>query len=334
MPTEMLLWQINGDQPVAVCREKLDLESRLEEWLRHDIGLVSADLLLIGQQVETDYGGLIDLLAVDVVGNLVILELKRDRTPRDIVAQALDYASWVEELGHESIAEIASGFLEGEALEDAFQKKFREDLPEVVNERHRIYIVASSIDMATERIVKYLSETHDVDINVATFAYFKTSQGEFLGRSLLLDETQVQTRAESKSKRKPPRSWDELRGFAEQNGVLELYDRALSALRPLHDSANRTRTNVALVGFMGEDKARNTITSIYPEASSPERGLVMQFFVDRLCQYFRIQEQELRQILGPPAKDVGTWNPDATWCFDAGRLDSLIDLFRDSKKTK
>ena len=162
---------------------------------------------MIGQQVETAYGGLIDLLAIDPVGNLVILELKRDKTPRDIVAQVLDYASWAQDLSHESIEEIANGFLKNGTFEQVFREKFQAELPDVLNERHRMYIVASSLDSATERIVRYLSETHDVDINVATFAYFKTGEGELLGRSLLLDETEVQIRAESKSKRKPPRSW-------------------------------------------------------------------------------------------------------------------------------
>jgi RecB family endonuclease NucS len=103
MPTEIKLWRIDGEHPVTISREKLDLESRIEEWLRQDIGLVSDNLLVIGQQVSTDYGGSIDLLAIDHVGNLVVLELKRDKTPRDIVAQVLDYASWVQGLNHESI---------------------------------------------------------------------------------------------------------------------------------------------------------------------------------------------------------------------------------------
>ena len=41
---------------------------------------------------------------------LVLIELKRDRTPRDVVAQALDYASWVEELQAEDIAAIYRRF--------------------------------------------------------------------------------------------------------------------------------------------------------------------------------------------------------------------------------
>ena len=77
MPTEIMLWRIEDDTPKPVSQNKLDLESRLENWIRDDIGLVNDDLLVIGQQVPTDHTGEIDLLAMDSDGNLVILELKR-----------------------------------------------------------------------------------------------------------------------------------------------------------------------------------------------------------------------------------------------------------------
>lgn len=332
MPTTIKLWQIEDEKPIIVKEHKIDLESRLEEWLCNDIALVSNNLLVIGQQVETSYRDKIDLLAIDKQGNLVILELKRDKTVRNIVGQTLDYASWIQNLGHEEINKIFNDFLNSTTLEKAFQEKFDENLPEVLNERHRIYIVASSLDSATERIIKYLSETHDVDINVVNFVYFKTEQGEFLARSLLLDETEVQSRAENKSKRKPPRSWEELRELAEKNGVVDLYNEALSKLRPLHDSENRTRTNVALIGYMGENKVRNTIISIYPEFSNAERGLVLQILVDRLCEYFNIREEEFRAILGPTAKDVNTWAPNYSWYFDKQHLDDFINLLSAAKK--
>ncbi len=183
MPTEIRLWRIDGERPTPVEQQKLDLEARIENWIRHDVALINNDLLIIGQQVPTGYGGFIDLLCIDPVGNLVILELKKDKTPRDIVAQVLDYASWVEKLEAEEIQAIANRLLRPNTLEQAFREKFKTDLPEVLNERHRMYVVASSLDSATERIIKYLSESHKVDINAATFSYFKTQQAELLGRS-------------------------------------------------------------------------------------------------------------------------------------------------------
>jgi len=37
---------------------------------------------------------------------LHVLELKRERTPRDVVAQILDYGSWVAELSHADVLGI------------------------------------------------------------------------------------------------------------------------------------------------------------------------------------------------------------------------------------
>ena len=51
-------------------------------------------ILIIGRQVLTNLGSLIDLLGLDTFGNTVIIELKRGKTPRETVAQLLEYASF------------------------------------------------------------------------------------------------------------------------------------------------------------------------------------------------------------------------------------------------
>ena len=99
MPKEIRVWQVNpGDELREVPRKSLDLESRLEVWIEQDISVLSDDLLVIGRQVLTDYGDYIDLLCLDRSGDVVVVELKRDTTPREVTAQALDYASWVRDL--------------------------------------------------------------------------------------------------------------------------------------------------------------------------------------------------------------------------------------------
>lgn len=339
MPSEMRLWQIRDDQPVHVPQDSLDLESRLEGWLRDDIGMVNDGLLVIGQQVETEYGGIIDLLAIDSSGDLVILELKRDRTPRDIVAQALDYASWVQRMDYEDVLDCASNFFkqigDDKTLEQVFRDKFGEDLPDIINADHRIYIVASSLDSATERIVEYLSETHGVDINAATFAYFKVGDDELIGRSMLLDEEIVQTRAETRSpsrRRRRNATEEELREVACENGVAALWDHALSVLPPLFQNRNARFSQTTMTWYGEAAVSKNAaIIGIVPGQSSAETGLTLRFSYKRISEHFCVPEIDVRRVNGDDSPTSETVDPPYDSHFDdhffnSERIDSLVAL--------
>src|SRR5262245_21314541 len=115
MPIELALWRLEGSSTLTVPSTSLDTERRLEEILEGDIGILGLDrLLLIGRQVPTRFGKFIDLLALGPTGELFVIELKRDRTPREVVAQALDYGSWIGGLGYEEIASIFAEYTHGE----------------------------------------------------------------------------------------------------------------------------------------------------------------------------------------------------------------------------
>ena len=83
MSFKMKLWQVAGDKLADIDKVILDNEKRLEDWVAADSSILGMELLLIGRQVTTSYRGHIDLLGIDSEANLVILELKRDKTPRD-----------------------------------------------------------------------------------------------------------------------------------------------------------------------------------------------------------------------------------------------------------
>src|SRR5215218_7320995 len=159
MSIQMQLWSIEADRPVRLPSAKLDLEARLERWICQDLSLVGEDLLLLGSQVATAYGQAIDILALDRQGNLVILELKRGRTPRDVVAQVLDYASWVHGLSATEIESLAAANRQ-RPLEDLYREVFHADLPDSLNEEQRLVIVATELDPQSERIVQFLSARH------------------------------------------------------------------------------------------------------------------------------------------------------------------------------
>lgn len=180
MSFNMLLWGVESARLVGLEKQRLDNEDRLEEWIAVDSSLLGLNVLIIARQLRTPTGGRIDLLAIDQQGNLLILELKRDRTPREVVAQALDYASWVSGLLPNQIEDFAREYLE-KPLAEAFHERFETYLPEILNNDHQIVIVASVLDDSSERIVQYLSSRHSLNINVVFFTCFKQGKKEFVG---------------------------------------------------------------------------------------------------------------------------------------------------------
>ena len=113
----------------------MPLESKLEGLIEADPSMLGQPLMLIGRQVPTGFGTYIDLLAIDFDGTVHVLELKRDRTPRDVIAQALDYGSWVTGLGHEEVLNLHAGYRPGHVFEQDFADFFGADPPRRSTER-------------------------------------------------------------------------------------------------------------------------------------------------------------------------------------------------------
>lgn len=195
MSTEVGLWRLAHDGPARVAVAKLAAEDELEELVMRDPSVLGEPpLLIIGRQVHTAHGGRIDLLGLDETANVHVLELKRDQTPRDVVAQTLDYTSWASALGHADLTEIYGHFaakyqLSDATLEAAFDGAFDSSLPDLVNAGHQMTVMASSPDSATERIVRFLAETYGVAINMVYFRYFEDDGRRYLARTWLLPES-------------------------------------------------------------------------------------------------------------------------------------------------
>lgn len=209
MPIHNAIWTVN-DQPQPLAEGKLASERELEDMIVSAPRILSDEWMLIGRQERTGNGGIIDLLAIAPDGALVLIELKRDRTPREVVAQAIDYACWVERLEAEDIAAIYERFAPGKNLSSDFLARFGQPLDEdQLNYEHEIVIVATHLDDSSERIVEYLSE-RGIAINVLCFQIFLHGDEQLLSRSWLLDpvETQVSIAAPSKRGAREREPWN------------------------------------------------------------------------------------------------------------------------------
>lgn len=264
MPINHEIWKV-GEVPTVLSASALASERQLEDMIVACPSILSDDWMLLGRQVPTGYGGFVDLLAVAPDGTLVLIELKRDRTPREVVAQAIDYASWIERLSGDEISEIYRKFSRDAHanLSLDFTRRFGAQLDEdTLNESHQIVVVASSLDASTERIVRYLSD-RDIAINVLYFQVFANGDEQLLSRAWMQDpqETQVKAVGSGVRAREPwngefyasfgegdERSWDEAarHGFISAGGGA-WYTNTLDLLKP----EDRCWVRIPSTGFVG-----------------------------------------------------------------------------------
>jgi len=338
MPIRVAIWKV-GDHPVPLLESSLVKEELLEEMIVAVPRLLSDEWMLIGRQEETGFGGRIDLLAIAPDGSLVLIELKRDRTPREVVAQALDYAGWVGKLHAEDIAAIYGRFAPGRSLAQDFRESFGEDLDEeTLNQNHQIIIVAASLDDRTERIVSYLSE-RDIPINVLCFQVFTNGVEQLLTRAWLLDpvRTQVSAAATSVGPTEPwngefycnyghgeNRSWEDAvqYGFICAGGGA-WYTKTLQLLNP----GDRIWVKAPGYGFVGVARVTGRaqpVTTFKVTTPSGERPVLdvakgakyhSQFLNDpERCEYF-VPVKWLETVpLGTAVQEVGFFGSQHTVC--------------------
>lgn len=207
MPIEVGFWKVSGNQVYRIEYSSIDTEKKLEDILEKDISILSEDLMLIGRQIRTSYGKFIDLLAINQNGKISIIELKKNKTPREIVAQALDYASWVATLSYKEIADIYKEST-GKEFEEGFEQHFGGAPPEKINEDYDIIIASATLDSETERIINYLSNNYNVPINAVFYRYFKDGTNEYLSRSWLISPSEVEEKSTKTAAQKKGEEWN------------------------------------------------------------------------------------------------------------------------------
>lgn len=211
MATEIKTWQII-DGKLQAIDTSMSQEGRtepydLEAWIVSNPTIIGSELAIIGKQIQTKSGPM-DLLAIDKSGNIIIIELKRDKLPREALAQAIDYASDVASWSIEKISEICTKFT-GKSLEDQLSETFQDiDLESInVNESQRIILVGFAVESSLERMIEWLSNNYDVNINAVILHYVKTQNGdELLTKTAIISEELEQEKIKKKKKFEIPMS--------------------------------------------------------------------------------------------------------------------------------
>jgi hypothetical protein len=210
MATEIKTWEIiNGELKeinTSMIESGRKEKEDLEQWLKTEPNIIGHDIRIIGEQVSTESGPL-DYLAIDNKGNLVIIELKRDRLPREALAQAIDYASDIANWEIDKISETCLNFT-GQSIEDFIPENFENiDMESItINDSQRLMLVGFSIDKALIRMIEWLSDSYDMAVNAIILKYIKSSSGdELLSKTSIISE-EIEKDKASKRKYKVPMS--------------------------------------------------------------------------------------------------------------------------------
>src|SRR5262249_44771706 len=156
-------------------------EANLESWLENSPWAIAQEpLLIIGRQASAHAESDLrfpDLLALDKDGNLVIIELKKGRTPREVIAQLLEYAACAKELRSENVVDLAmkcTGSCSIAAFQTLFLETFEQEEIPKLNQNLRLFIAAEEIASSVARSCRLLRTCYGVDISCIEFRVYRT----------------------------------------------------------------------------------------------------------------------------------------------------------------
>lgn len=100
-------------QEVSFAELGLKEREDLQEWIVNEPAILGEDLLIIQKEFDgfSDTKERLDLLAIDLKGNLVIVENKLDSSGKDVTWQAMKYASYCSTLGKDGVRKIYQEYL-------------------------------------------------------------------------------------------------------------------------------------------------------------------------------------------------------------------------------
>lgn len=209
MADDFGIWELDETTKAARRLEetaRAETEALLEDVFVRNPSLLMPGLELVGRQMRTSNGAL-DLLGVDSEGRLVVFELKRGTLTREAVAQAVDYASWLDSLGDADLStRIAKNSGEHKVDEmDNFEAWYDEhdnwDSLESLRPV-RIVLVGLGADESARRMADWLS-AKGADIDLLTFMGYRHGDHMLLARQLEIgDEGRKQEQQEQNASRR------------------------------------------------------------------------------------------------------------------------------------
>ncbi len=190
MTDDFGIWEVDEAEKTAhplKTAGSAGTEALLEDILAQNPDMLMPGLKLVGRQTPIA-NGYLDLLGIDSAGRLVVFELKREKLRREAVAQAVDYASWLDSLDDTELQTLITensgrgGIPEIGNFEEWYDNNENWDSLESLKPV-RIVLVGLGADEPARRMADWLARK-GVDIDLLTFLGFHHANQMLLARQL------------------------------------------------------------------------------------------------------------------------------------------------------
>ena len=182
LSVDFALWSVAGTAaPRRLTRSAPDSETNLETWIEQRPELIRDGLLVVARQVIFPTRERLDLLCIENQSRWVIVELKRDRMAREVVAQALDYVSLLQQMSASDLRERLTPHLEKLPVPDReLALNLLESETDDSDREVAVILAGVTADAALLRITEMLNRSYSVPISVIELRAFETPGGDLL----------------------------------------------------------------------------------------------------------------------------------------------------------
>ncbi len=164
--------------PTSFCSENIREVDHIQEALATDISVLEDGLLVISREYNKWAGSqkAIDILALDLDGNLVVIELKRGCTDSAPDLQAIRYAGMLSVMSREDIILTLQEYREFNSVSEAeavLREFFQGEVDEYnLGEKVRIYLVAQNFTDEVVATVLWLN-SQGLDVSCYTLSPYR-----------------------------------------------------------------------------------------------------------------------------------------------------------------
>ena len=171
----------------------------IQEWVESTPEILGEKLLIVSKELSyfSDTRERPDLIAIDKLGNLVIIELKRDDSGTNVEWQAIKYASYISKFKPEDILQIYSRYLqkrkngddeiEPSTAEQQILEFIEEDSIDEINKKQRLILVSHRFAKEVTSAINWLVSNYKIEIRcVQLIPYYDQDKETYYLESQLI----------------------------------------------------------------------------------------------------------------------------------------------------